>query len=414
MIYAHNIEFGNAKITGAVAKTAVVYLISAFSNLPIISSVAAAENANFPVGVKLQNFAQSDDFGKPRNDAVLLDGIDFYDRLIEKTAVRFKSTDRDGYTGGHVLSTSLPMSISYLRDMLDSRLGSGSGGMNAQFFSLAIPNHAPTTSTSLRLIGADRSSISYFGIVKDASHIGFVKEFDGLKISAGVSTELSSISHQLSLFSAPYVRASAFNAERKIVAAEIEKNFDDGRAIVAVTIGVLNEAGSLAGCCSVSNSFLNTNPRTRFSSIVMSYAPSPKISFFGLASIGTTKPYDGNGALITDISSAKLAAWSLGLSARNFIKPGDKIGFVLAMPVKILSGSMGLSDGTALQEGINGQTSRINLRQNGTETDMELSYSTYIGKSSRLTAAAIYRMHPDHDAAAKPSIGIGARMIVQF
>ncbi len=388
MTCTHRTEFGNTKVAAvvarmAIAKTAaratVVCLFSISLNLSLLS-VVKAEN------VRLQNDVFNISSSKivfpniklRQDDRTTFSSeLSFQDYLIEKKTAQFKSVNLSA-----TLSTIRPVPRGWY--------------------------------------GSDHATISNFGLIRrDRTHVQLTKEFNDVKVSAGVSTEAAAISNQLSSFSAPYVKLSDFNKERKMAAIEIQKKMNDEHLILAATLGAVREYGAVAGCCSYNSSpFLNTNPSARFFSVAASYAPSSRVSFFGLASLAYTKPIDnevsinndGVGApFITDISSAKLLTWSLGLSAKNFLQKGDKVGFVLAMPVKVISGSMGLYDPS-----LNGQISRVNLSQTGTEMNMELSYSAYIDKSSTFTAAGIYRRQPNNDADAKPSVGVSVRMVTQF
>lgn len=315
--------------------------------------------------------------------------LSFQDYLIEKKTAQFKSTH-------------LSASISRATPVPWVSVGSDYSNFSNLF-----------NTSQLSLIRRDRT------------HVQLTKEFDDLKVSAGVSNEEAVMSNQLSSFSAPYVKLSEFNTERKIAAVELEKKMNNEHIVLAATLGAVREYGAVVGCCSSNPSLLNLNPSARFFSFAASYAPSSWVSFFGQASLAYTKSIDNDVSLsnnrhvisgtpavpaIKDVSSAKLFTWSLGLSARNFLQVGDKVGVVLAMPVKILSGSMGVYNSV----GADGQISRVNLSQTGTEMNMELSYSAYVGKSSTFTAASIYRRQPNHDADAPPSVGVSVRMVTQF
>jgi hypothetical protein len=207
------------------------------------------------------------------------------------------------------------------------------------------------------------------------------------------------------------------HSKRFLSSAEFEKKM--GRAIGILTIGVLRETGSVLGTQHSPALALNTRPTTTFTSLSLGYALSPRSSLMAMASYGKTDGIGSPDSLLSQVTSVRTVAFSVGYVRRQLFTSNDRFAVTLSIPAKVRNGSLEYSG--PVQAGDPGAPAfgapTLNLRPTATERDLEFGYTTMFGRDGRhgkLTGAVMLRVNPGHDANARPDWLTGVRYSYGF
>lgn len=207
-------------------------------------------------------------------------------------------------------------------------------------------------------------------------------------------------------------------SKRFLSSAEFEKKM--GRAIGILTIGMLRETGSALGTQQSSALALNIRPTTTFTSASIGYALSARSSLMAMASYGKTEGIGNPDSLLGQVSSVRTMAYSVGAVRRDLFSNHDRMAMTLSVPAKVRNGSLEYSGNIQKSGDPNAQafgTPTLNLRPSATERDLELGYTTLVGKegrSGKVTGAIMWRVNPGHDANAPPDWLTGVRYSYGF
>lgn len=208
------------------------------------------------------------------------------------------------------------------------------------------------------------------------------------------------------------------HSKRFLSSAEFEKKMGRGTSIL--TFGILREYGGAPGSQHSMSMMLNTRPTTRFTSLSLGYALSPTSSLMAMASYGKTEGIGTPDSLLSQVSSVRTVAYSVGYVKRQLFSTNDRLAFTLSIPAKVRTGSLDYS--SALSQSVDPGTAslgapRLNLRPTATERDLEFGYTRFLGREGskgRVTGALMYRLNPGHDANAKPDLLMGVRYSYGF
>lgn len=249
------------------------------------------------------------------------------------------------------------------------------------------------------------SQTPYYAMVKDASRAGFSMALGGgrqLRFSAvaGNAVGIEKLGPALN-----------DHGKRFLSSAEFEQKV--GRAVGILTVGMLREVGSMLGSQQGGALALNVRPTTTFTSASAGYALSSDSSLLAMASYSKTEGFGSTDSLIAQVSTVRTVAYSMGFATKQLFNSHDRFGLTLSMPSKVRSGSMQFSGALAGETGtLSYANQTLNLRPTATERDLEMAYSTVLGKSGqlgKLTGAMMWRVNPGHDAMAKPDLLMGVR-----
>lgn len=206
------------------------------------------------------------------------------------------------------------------------------------------------------------------------------------------------------------------HSKRFLSSAEFEKKMGRGTGIL--TVGMLREAGGAPGMQSMWM-MMNTRSTTTFTSLSLGYALSPRSSLMALASYGKTDGLGSPDSLLSQVSSVRTVAYSVGYVRRELFSTRDRMTVTFSVPAKVRTGSFDYS-GVA-QQAVDPSVAAlgaptINLRPTATERDLELGYTRLLGRDgkSRVTGALMYRVNPGHDANARPDLLMGVRYSYGF
>lgn len=195
--------------------------------------------------------------------------------------------------------------------------------------------------------------------------------------------------------------------------AEFEAHM--GKAVGAVTMGVLREKGP--GAERNTALAFRARPTTAFTSLSMGYAVTPRSAVMAMATYGKTDGYGSPDSLMAQVSSVRTMAFSVGWTTREIVDHRDRIAFTVSVPTKVRTGGQQGGTQAAWMGSQAFGAPVLNLQPTATERDIELGYSTLLGrggKSGRLTGAVMLRINPGHDANAQPDWMAGVRYMHGF
>lgn len=284
--------------------------------------------------------------------------------------------------------------------------GFGTGGTSSTFFGLQSTGNAP-----LSLSGeASRFNAPYFGLADNANHMGYGSTLsDGTIVRMGALVQAAPLSTAL-------LGVGANSTNMSLATVELQKKFGDATGIV--TVGHLQEAGSMLGMTGAGALAMGGNTNTTFVAISASKPLSTNTTFSAMASFGQTSAYNNASAsLIDGASASRSTAWSVGLAQKDVLRTGDNFGFTLAMPLRMMSGTMQTTTAVAQSQAdgsLQFATQSMSMVPTGMEKDLEFAYARPMSFGGSLTAVAQAKFQPGHDADAATQYGIGVRYLRKF
>lgn len=208
-------------------------------------------------------------------------------------------------------------------------------------------------------------------------------------------------------------------SRRYLTSAEFEKK--TGRAVGILTIGLLRETGSTLGGGQPGTSWgMNSRPTTKFTSLSLGYALTPRSSVVAMATYGKTDGFGAPDSLMAQVSSVRTMAYSVGVSTRQIFTSQDRLAVTFSVPAKVRTGAQQNGDADTRVSYANAQefgAPTLNLRPTATERDLEFGYTTMLGKAGKMgkvTGAVMLRVNPGHDANARPDVLTGVRYSYGF
>lgn len=283
----------------------------------------------------------------------------------------------------------------------------GTGGSNSSFFGLAASGATPLSFSDEN----NRLNAPYFGLLSNAAHVGYSATLpSGVVLRFGAARQVSA--NVGSLGASDRVESAPADAGGKILAvAEVQRSF--GAITGVLTLGHLTETNSVMGMTGSGALALKATPQTSFVTFAASNAISEKTTFSMMASLGRTASYQNQAASVIDgASSSRTAAWSLGLARKDIFRSGDVLGLTASMPLKTMSGQMRVTTavGQNPDDGaLKFVSQQLALRPTGTQKDLELSYARPVAFGGVLSAIALAKFQPGHDALAPTQFGVGVK-----
>lgn len=292
-------------------------------------------------------------------------------------------------------------SYSYANDSGMS-YGMGVGGTSSSFFGLDS-----TGSTPLSLNGeGSRFNAPYFGLAENASHMGY-----GTTFSDGTVMRFGMVMQSAGVTSALMGTSDVPAGSKTLLSTELQKNI--GGVTGVVTLGMMQESNAMLGMSGTGALAMGGNTNTNFVTFAGSKDWLAKTTFSAMASLGYTRGQNNpNDSLINSVSSSTSAAWSLGLTQKDWIRKGDRLGFTAAMPLRTMSGDMNLTTAVSQSQedgSLQYANQSIGLAPSGTEKDFELAYSRPMSFGGKLTAMGQYKLQPGHISGAESQYGLGLR-----
>ena len=303
-------------------------------------------------------------------------------------------------------NTTTLAKMSYSNEVNGKGMGFGTGGTTDQFFGLAS-----TGLTPLSFAGNSSSFNSpYLGFADRASHVGY-----SFKMADGSLVRLGTVNQ------APEVDAAMFGAmaskeTTNVVTAELQKSFGDTTAVF--TAGQMQETNAALGMSGAGALAINNTAATTFVSVAMARPVADRVTASAMLSIGNTAGYKNSAAsLIDGATDSTSAAWSMGLARSDMFKTGDKLGLTVAMPLRVMTGSMQVTTATdqSQEDGsLSYATQSVNLAPSGMQKNIELSYARPAYFGGTISAMAVVKLDPGHVAGAPAQYGMGLKYQARF
>lgn len=269
----------------------------------------------------------------------------------------------------------------------------------------------PTWALSARKDGITRGdlpfenahNIPYLSLAKNATSFAF-----GDRLGGDVALRFGAFTGEA--LSAPMTAANAILPQSVVETASVTGVASalsipvGARAQLGFDAGVIVEHGTLLGTTySGAAAFGEDSPST-YTGANGSVALGPGLSLFGAAHIGLTQPATTAASIIKSSSNLVTTSFDVGIAQENLSGRGDRLGFDISQPLRVVAGTAHLyvpsaidADGNALYAPLN-----ANLAADGQELDLQSFYATPLGHRAKLNLGAMVRLEPGNSRAAGP------------
>jgi hypothetical protein len=167
------------------------------------------------------------------------------------------------------------------------------------------------------------------------------------------------------------------------------------KSTLAVTGGTVMEKGTLLGAASSGAAALSDQAMTGFIGLSAKLDLGEGVTAFGGYDMGWTKADAASNSLIRDVGTISSSAFRLGFVKTGVAGKDDQFGLVLSQPLRIDSGSVGLSLPTARDE--SGAISHLNTSADLSSTaralDWQAFYQTKIDDDSSIASGLLLRQN---------------------
>jgi hypothetical protein len=279
--------------------------------------------------------------------------------------------------------------------------GFGTGGTSAAFFGLQSTGLAP-----LSLSGeASRFNAPYFAMAEQAQHVGYA-----MALQNGDVIRLGAVTQDVSTQTALLGTANA-PVNMQLATVELQKKW--GATTTVMTLGQMQEVDAVMGMRGTGALAIGAQSNTTFVALAASKAIAPQTHLSAMVSVGSTAGYSNQiASLIDGASVSQTAAWSVGLARSDVLRNGDKLGLTVSMPLRTMTGSMQVTTANAQSQedgSLSYSTQTLSLIPSGMEKDIELAYARPAAFGGKISAMALIKLEPGHDAQAPAQFGVGMR-----
>ena len=224
-----------------------------------------------------------------------------------------------------------------------------------------------------------------------------------------------------SINQSPDVDAAMFGAAAQrdntnVVTAELQKSFGDTTAVF--TAGQMTERDAVLGMQGAGALAINNTAATTFMSVAVARPVAERVTASAMFSVGHTAGYKNSAAsLIDGATDSTSAAWSMGLARSDMFRTGDKLGLTVAMPLRVMTGSMQVTTATdqSQEDGsLSYATESVSLAPSGMQKNIELAYTRPAQFGGTISAMAVVKLDPGHVAGAPAQYGFGVKYQTRF
>jgi hypothetical protein len=197
----------------------------------------------------------------------------------------------------------------------------------------------------------------------------------------------------------------------QLATVELQKKW--GATTTVMTLGQMLEVDAVMGMRGTGALAIGAQSNTTFVALAASKAIAPQTHLSAMVSVGSTAGYSNQiASLIDGASVSQTAAWSVGLARSDVLRNGDKLGLTVSMPLRTMSGSMQVTTANAQSQedgSLSYSTQTLSLIPSGMEKDIELAYARPAAFGGKISAMALIKLEPGHDAQAPAQFGVGMR-----
>jgi subtilisin family serine protease len=301
--------------------------------------------------------------------------------------------------------------MAYSRRLADgSTVGFGMGGMSRHFFGLEASGLTPLSLSQEN----GRFNSPYFNLMREGSHAGYA-----VSLESGTTLRIGTLSKTPAVALQPGLMGLWGDTTRRSLAVfEVQKKF--GADVIVASTGVLQENGSVLGSYGTGALALRASPTTTFATLAGAKRLDDNLYLAGMVSMGRTAAYTNaspEASFIDGAGATSTLSWSLGVSRREWMRPGDALGLTVSMPTKTIAGQLQATTAVT-QSQLDGSlayaTQAYSLRPNASERDVELAYAAPVGRLGKFSAAYMLRFNPGHDNTVPTDKVAGLRFTQRF
>ena len=306
--------------------------------------------------------------------------------------------------GDNVITSSLASSLTNTSMMVTDKYDRG--------YSVKISSLVSKSKNSISDISTD---IARFTAAP--ANIDLSNESTGFDIlPSGVSTKLSNNWSNAGAFSSPYARlvdspvvsyTAKTDAFEMTVYGAVDKEGSNYASLeigtstdkpldMSVELGQLYENDQMLGTHITGAFGQNLSTKTHFAKVNTNLEFSSDLGMVATASLGVTD-FQSNG-IFQSGSNITTSSYGVGLYKNNLFQPNDTISFGLSRPMSINQGQISLDLPIAMSaaendvrtSSVSRSKQKISMNQSDTTADIQLGYSSLIGKG-RLSIGGAYR-----------------------
>lgn len=382
-------------ITGSMAQpspaTSALWRLAAAGNLRVVGldnfqrnfTVDLGATVAKPLPLSLNQVLGANDNRMEVADRVLPDGSHML-MAYDRTQVQF------GQPGSFRLAAFSLIS----KQARGREMAFGFGGLAENYFGIGGMKLA-----SNNMLGTVQSlSNPYFSLVPGASHVAVAQKLGGIKIKFGVLTSADSQAPMSPQNLYMPMSAPSFSSLPKANAALIEISRSSDNTAIALSISRTNESNAYLGARSSGALLLGEGAATSSMQLSGALLLTPTLALAGQASYGMTPGTTNKNSLIAEVSEARTNAFSLALIASDNFKPGDRLSFSVAQPLRTYSGQLV----TDMLSGIdsNGAQTRerilMSMAPVAREVRTELNYHVPLARDATLRYSFLLRRNPNN------------------
>jgi len=190
---------------------------------------------------------------------------------------------------------------------------------------------------------------------------------------------------------------------------------NDKKSSLSLNGGVMIEKNGMLGS-ETSGAFAIDNSSTYHSGISGKYALAENVSLIANYNLGLTQVSASSDSIFTNFNNITTNSFAAGVEFANVKNDGDVFGFAASQPLRVASGSAGLtlpvdvaSDGSVLYQNRN-----LNLSPSGREFDVESYYNVKFSRDAEFSLNGILRFNPNNDAQASNDATILGKYKLEF
>ena len=166
---------------------------------------------------------------------------------------------------------------------------------------------------------------------------------------------------------------------------------------IGLGAGQVNEDAALYRTAA-SGAFSDLAAASSFVTIAARAPLSDDIALHASYTDANTAVSDAGGGFITNWGRIRASAATLGITAREVFRPGDRLGFLASQPMRVYRARADLTlpvartlDGAILKE-----TRRVSLSPSGRQRDLQIAYEWRVAAGLTAASFALATIEPGH------------------
>ena len=204
-------------------------------------------------------------------------------------------------------------------------------------------------------------------------------------------------------------------AGARLSQAGVAHGFANGGAL-RVDAGVLAESATLLGSQGSGAFGMGGGASTHYVTASGGMALGQGVELLASATMAAADIGQSSGSAFSDWGGVHANAFGLGVTARDVLARGDRIGLLMGQPLRVYEATATVTLPVGLDE--NGETilrgERVSLVPGGRQVDLQLAYDRMLAPGMGLQSWVMLQRQPGHDASAGPGMAGGVRFDLRF